>query len=98
MSKLNNPACKLIHYFIQFQRARDATPCGKEGVGCFGTCDIFTRRSGVLTGGSVAATFYRVLHVMECPQETGRQKQEKCAKMMHKTEKETCTPLEKLIY
>lgn len=56
-------------------------------MGCFRTCDIFTRHSGVLTGGSVAATFYRVLHVMECPQDMGRQGRVKCVKMMHTTEK-----------
>lgn len=67
-------------------------------MGCFRTCDIFTRHSGVLTGGSVAATFYRVLHVMECPQDMGRQGRGKCVKMMHKTEKEIFTPTEKLIY
>lgn len=67
-------------------------------MGCSRTCDIFTRHSGVLTGGSVAATFYRVLHVMECPQDMGRQERVKRVKMMHKTVKEICTLTEKFIY
>lgn len=44
------------------------------GRGCNGTRDIFSCHSGVLTVGSVVATCYRVLHVIECPQKTGKQK------------------------
>ena len=37
-------------------------------MGSFGTCDIFTRHSGVLMVGAAAATRCRMLHVMEHPQ------------------------------